>query len=183
MAQERSDPQKNFRPSNLPLSPQPPRLANLPPTLPRNKEAENGRPKAEVRGQVLPMSRGGSSPIADALQHAIARMDSAGQVRQSMALAYWPRVVGPQAAAATQVETVRDGVLFVRTRSSVWSHELTLHKTRILLELNRMLGGAIIHEIICRAQGVQKVHKMIEAETPTAEELALVVLNPEEKAE
>jgi len=129
------------------------------------------------------MLRGGSSPIAAALQHAIARMESAGQIRQSLALAYWPRVVGAQAAAATQVETVRDGVLFVRTKSSVWSHELTLHKARLLLGLNRMLGGDIIHEIIFRAQGVSPVEEQHDIETPTAEEMALVVLDADEKAE
>jgi len=121
--------------------------------------------------------------MAAALQSAIGRMESAGQVRASLALAYWPRVVGAQAAAATQVEAVRDGVLFVRTKSSVWSHELTLHKARILLGLNRMLGGKIIEEIIFRAQGVTKSETSEEPDTPDPEELAAVALDPGEKRE
>jgi predicted nucleic acid-binding Zn ribbon protein len=162
---------------------------NLSPTPLRNNgdSAEVRKPKADGQGSgsgaLPPLARGGSSPIATALQQTIARMDSAGQIRQSLALAYWPRVVGPQAAEATQVETVRDGVLFVKTRSSVWSHELTLHKSRLLLGLNQMLGGNIIHEIIFRAKGVKKGQEKHVEETPSPEEMALVVLEPEEKLE
>ena len=83
-------------------------------------------------------------------------MESAAQVRESLAFAYWARVAGPQAAAATEVEAVRDGVLFVRTKSSVWSHELTLHKEKLLSGLNRMLGGRVITEIVYKARGVKK---------------------------
>jgi predicted nucleic acid-binding Zn ribbon protein len=110
-------------------------------------------------------------------------MDSGPKIRESLALAYWPRVVGAQAAAATEPENVRDGVLFVRTKSSVWSHELTLHKARLLLGLNRMLGGKLITDIVFRAQGVQKATPEEEPDAPSPEELAAVVLEPPEKAE
>lgn len=122
-----------------------------------------------------------ANPMAAMLQGVILQMDSAAQVRQSLALAYWPRAVGPQAAAATEVETVRDGVLFVRTKSSVWSHELTLHKTRILTNLNRMLGGKVIEEVVFRAQGVKRVEETLLPDVPEPEELNAVVLTPEEK--
>ncbi len=117
------------------------------------------------------------------LVNAISRMESAAQIRESLALAYWPRVVGAQAAAATEVETVRDGILFVRTKSSVWSHELTLHKARLLLGLNRLLGGKVIIDIIFRAQGVRKTEETVAPDMPSAEELAAVVLEPDERAE
>jgi predicted nucleic acid-binding Zn ribbon protein len=123
------------------------------------------------------------NPMASVLTQAISRMESAGQIRESLALAYWPRVAGPQAAAATEVESVRDGVLFVRTKSSVWSHELTLHKARLLTGLNRMLGGKVIQEIIFRARGVTKTEAPVEPDTPSVEELAAVVLERTEKAE
>ncbi len=117
------------------------------------------------------------------LQNVIGGMESGTKIRESLALAYWSRVVGAQAAAATEPETVRDGVLFVRTKSSVWSHELTLHKPRLLLGLNRMLGGKLITDIVFRAQGVKKAVIEEEPETPSQEELDAVVLEPPEKAE
>src|SRR5690348_9072138 len=97
-------------------------------------------------------ARGG---VGEALAGLLGSLESATAVRESLALAYWERVVGPQAAAATEPESVRDGVLFVRTKSSVWSHELTFLKAHILTELNRRIGRPVIKEIIFRAQGVR----------------------------
>lgn len=123
------------------------------------------------------------SPLSEALTGAIYGMQSATRILESLALACWPRAVGPQAAAATQPETVRDGILFVRTRSSVWSHELTFHRARILHSLNCLLGAPIIHDIVFRAQGITPAATTSEQETPSVEELEAVVLDPAEKAE
>jgi Dna[CI] antecedent DciA-like protein len=125
----------------------------------------------------------GANPMASVLQNAINPMESATRIRESLALAYWSRVAGPQASAASEAEFVREGILFVRTKSSVWSHELTLYKPRLLLNLNRLLGGKIINDIIFRAQGVTKKETTPDPDAPTLEELAAVVLEPEEKAE
>ena len=129
------------------------------------------------------MRRRGRGGVGEALEGLLAGLDSGTKVRESLALAYWERVVGPQAAAATEPETVRDGVLFVRTKSSVWSHELTFLKSHILAELNRRIGRPVIKEIVFRAQGVQKAEPPQEApESPAEEELAAVILPPEEQA-
>ena len=111
-------------------------------------------------------------------------MESGARVRESLAFAYWARVAGPQAAAATEVEAVRDGVLFVRTKNSVWSHELTFHKQQLISDLNRMLGGRIITEIVYKARGVKKrPAEPLETDTPGVTELDAVVLDPAEHAE
>ena len=112
------------------------------------------------------------------------RMESATKIRESLAFAYWARVAGPQAAEATEVEAVRDGVLFIRTKSSVWSHELTLHKERLIRGLNGMLGAKVITEIVYKARGVKK--KTVnppEPEIPDLPELDAVILDPAEHAE
>ena len=112
------------------------------------------------------------------------RLESATKVRESLAFAYWARVAGPQAAAATEVEAVRDGILFVRTKSSVWSHELTLHKEQLISGLNKMLGGRIITEIVYKARGIKKKPAEVpEADAPTVDELESVLLDPAEHAE
>jgi predicted nucleic acid-binding Zn ribbon protein len=111
-------------------------------------------------------------------------MESAAKVRESLAFAYWGRVAGAQAAAATEVEAVRDGILFVRTKSSVWSHELTLYKERLIADLNRLLGPGTITEIVYRARGVKaKAVKPAEPDEPAAAELDAVVLDAAEAAE
>lgn len=126
--------------------------------------------------------RGGG--IAEVLVATVTGMDSAARVRESLAFAYWARIVGAQAAAATEVESVRDGILFIRTKSSVWSHELTLHKAKIVEGLNRMLGGRVITEIVYRARGVKKRQEApLEADAPDLAELDAVVLDAAEHAE
>jgi predicted nucleic acid-binding Zn ribbon protein len=124
-----------------------------------------------------------SRPLTGALRNAISPMESAPRIRESLALAYWERVAGPQAAAATEAEAVRDGVLFVRTKSSVWSHELTFLKSQLLLQLNRLLGGPIVHDIVYRAQGLTRLPEPADPDTPSPEELAAVVLDPAERIE
>jgi len=129
------------------------------------------------------MRRKGRGSIGEALEGLLANLDSATKVRESLALGYWARVVGPQAAEATEPESVREGVLFVRTKSAVWSHELTFLKAHILSELNRCIGRPVIKEIIFRAQGVTKDAPPEKPPAfPTDEELALVRLPPQEQA-
>lgn len=123
-----------------------------------------------------------ASPMVGLLKSAIGGMDSAGMIEQSLALAYWERVVGPQAAAASRAESVRDGILIVVTRSSVWSHELSLHRQSILTALNRLLGRPMIREILFRAQGVPSGPPAADPEIPDATELDAVVLPREEQA-
>jgi predicted nucleic acid-binding Zn ribbon protein len=116
------------------------------------------------------------------MDQVIDSLESRKRVRESLALAHWPRVVGAHAAAATEAETVRDGILFVRTRSSSWSHELTLHKERILHLLNEALGEPLIREIVFRARGLAP-KSAPPATDPTPEELQAVVLEPPEEEE
>ena len=131
----------------------------------------------------MPPTMRGSHPMTGLLQNVIGGMDASGQIHESLALAYWAKAVGAQAAAATEAASVRDGVLFVRTKSSVWSHELTLHKARLLQNLNRMMGGKVITEIVFKAQGLTRQEKVEEPQPPAGEELANIVLEPDERAE
>jgi predicted nucleic acid-binding Zn ribbon protein len=124
----------------------------------------------------------GTGQVGEALNGLFGAMESGTKLRESMALAYWSDVVGAQAAAASEAETIRDGILFVRTKSSVWSHELTFLKAHILAELNRRIGRPIIKEIIYRAQGVKKPVESAPTDHPTDDDLKLVVFSPSEQA-
>ena len=123
-----------------------------------------------------------ANPLAASLKSTIKGMESAGRIQENMAVVYWSRAVGSQAAAATEAESVRDGILFVNTKSSVWSHELTLYKARILTELNRLLDGQNIRDIVFRVKRL-KVEPSVETrDTPTLEELKAVQLEASERA-
>lgn len=127
----------------------------------------------------IPM-RGRRNPMSNLLVHTISRLESAPKVRESLALAYWPRAVGDMAAAASQAESVRDGLLIVRTKNSVWSHELTFHKVKIIENLNRMLEGRVISDIKFKAMGVNIKEKPVPA-MPSLSELEAVVLEDHEE--
>ena len=128
------------------------------------------------------MLRNGS-PMSGLLQRVIGSMDAGGQIHESVALAYWPAAAGAQMAAGSEADSVRNGVLIVRTKSSTYSHELTLHKATLLQKLNRMLGAKVIHEIIFRAQGLKRKEAPPTPVMPNADDLAAVILEPEETDE
>jgi predicted nucleic acid-binding Zn ribbon protein len=119
--------------------------------------------------------------VSEALNGVFGTLESGTRLRESLALAYWADIVGPQAAAASEAETVRDGILVVRTKSSVWSHELTFLKAHILAELNRRLGRPLIKDVIYRAQGIKRTAEPAEdSGHPTEDQLKLVVLRGDE---
>ena len=83
----------------------------------------------------------------------------AAALRPHLAKAHWAGVVGPQVAGVTQVEAVRDGVLYVRVKNSVWANELTLLKDDMLRRLNAKLGGRVLTDIHFKASGLAKSQK------------------------
>ncbi len=109
----------------------------------------------------------------------------AQMLRPHLAKVHWVKVVGPQVASVTQVESVRDGVLFVRVKNSVWANELTLLKEDMMRRLNSALGGRILTDIHFKASGLAREKKKsveISPKTPTTQELARIVLSNEVRA-
>lgn len=62
------------------------------------------------------------------------------KILEIQAMSKWKEVVGKQIADVTLPERVRDGVLFVCCKSSIWSNELTFHKLDIVKRLNIAVG-------------------------------------------
>lgn len=126
------------------------------------------------------MKRTGMGQMGGVMQALLDSMEAGNRVRESLALAYWSRVVGPIVAAASHAEEVRDGILFVRTKGSVWSQEISLMKHQILPQLNRLCGKPVIKDIRFRAGGLKPHSSPDETAHPTADELAAVQLSPED---
>jgi hypothetical protein len=68
----------------------------------------------------------------------------------------WNEVVGKTIAAAAQPESIRDGKLFVTTKSSVWANELTMYKSDILTRLNAKVGERVVKDIILKSGKLPK---------------------------
>lgn len=122
----------------------------------------------------------------------LARLGIETRVRQHMAPRVWAELVGPQVASATEVEKVKDGVLYVCAKSATWASELTFYKADILRRLNEKLTGSarlaerepVITDIRFLNRGVRgrKIGEDIPALRPTADELDDVDLSPAEIA-
>ena len=91
--------------------------------------------------------------VGSALDSALSRLGLSGRLAQQRAVTRWPEVVGPQIAASTRAVAVRDGILFVATKSSTWAHELIFRKKAIMEALERELGRGVLTDIRFQARG------------------------------
>jgi len=114
------------------------------------------------------MNKRGLAPAAGAVEGFFKSQELASALRPHLAKVHWESVVGPQVAGVTQVEAVRDGVLFVRVKNSVWANELTLLKDDMVRRLNAKLGGRVLTDIHFKASGLAKSKKKPEAVRPAA---------------
>jgi predicted nucleic acid-binding Zn ribbon protein len=138
--------------------------------------SSQGRRKSSFRGNT----------IGSLLDSHFSRMGFGAKVREHLAPLVWAETVGPQIAAATEVERVHDGVLHVAVRSAMWANELTFYKPDILRRLNERVGAdrdPVIRDLRFQNRGLQKRRAMKEVRPPihpTPEELAAVDLSPRE---
>lgn len=124
------------------------------------------------------------SSVGGALDNVLSRLGLAERLAQMRALVLWDEVVGPQIAAATCPLSVRDGILFVATKSSVWSHELIFRKASILASLRKQAGATTLTDIRFVARGYREDRGTEEAPAdpwPRPEEWQQVMLTPEDK--
>ena len=126
------------------------------------------------------MNKRGLAPAAGAVEGFFKSQELAQALRPHLAKVHWEGVVGPQVAGVTQVEAVRDGVLYVRVKNSVWANELTLLKDDMVRRLNAKLGGRVLTDIHFKASGLAKSKKKPEVQAviaPTDAELAKIAVS------
>lgn len=119
--------------------------------------------------------------MGDTLKTLLGMMEHGGQLRANMAAAYWPTVVGPIVARSAKPLHVKDGILIVRTRGSVWSQEISFLKHRIITDLNRLCGATVIRDIQFRVgEPFESADDPILL-APTPQQLQQADLNAEER--
>lgn len=62
----------------------------------------------------------------------------------------WDATVGPQVAAEATPTGLRDGVLTVDCRASVWAQELELMSLELASRLNLAIGSEVVLRLRCR---------------------------------
>lgn len=86
-------------------------------------------------------------PLKGLLEHLAQQSGMAEQLAVRGCISLWPEVAGEEVAKATVAERVKDGVLYVRTRSSVWACELAFYRDRFIAEINQRMGTPMIRDI------------------------------------
>ncbi|MBE6247144.1 MAG: DUF721 domain-containing protein [Bacteroidales bacterium] len=62
----------------------------------------------------------------------------------------WDIVVGENGARATTNKFFRDGVLYCAVNSSILRTQMYYRKEEIIHNLNKMLGGVLVHKLILK---------------------------------
>ena len=103
------------------------------------------------------------------------------RLQQYRALVIWDEVVGPQIAARTRPEKIRDGVLEVCVDQPTWMQQLQLLKPQILTKLNGQLGDNPLREIYLKRGSVTRTART--GRQPHQPNWRSVSLAPGEEAE
>lgn len=100
--------------------------------------------------------RSNVSRIGGFMKSTLHELGVEGKILERQVIGKWKQIVGPQIAASTRADSIREGVLFVCCKSSMWSNELVLHKTEIMKKLNATAGKNIVKDIRFSARGFRK---------------------------
>ncbi len=85
--------------------------------------------------------------ISEILLSLLKKRGMASKIEENALLRLWPKAVGPQIILHTKADAVRNGILFVKTISSVWVQQLYFMKEEIRQKLNQLAGKNIINDI------------------------------------
>jgi predicted nucleic acid-binding Zn ribbon protein len=103
------------------------------------------------------------------------------KAKEQTCILAWDEVVGEHVAKVTQPDFVRDGVMFVVIKNSVWANELQFLKKDLISKLNGHAGSVVIKEIIFKVGRVSKGSLPKSEESGDKPDLRGIELTDEEK--
>ncbi|HEX9653676.1 MAG TPA: DUF721 domain-containing protein [bacterium] len=89
----------------------------------------------------------GASSLGEAMQHLLRSLRIESKVKQHLAVASWPEIVGPGVAKVSAADRVENGILFVKVESSTWRNELMFMRMEFVKKVNAFLGENVIQDI------------------------------------
>ena len=100
--------------------------------------------------------RGNFSRIGGVVNATLDNLGLRHKVLEQQVVTQWAQLVGPQIAASSRAENVREGILFVTCKSSTWTSELSLHKPEILKRIAQSIGKSVVTDIRFSARGFRQ---------------------------
>lgn len=95
---------------------------------------------------ITPVPRNTTS-LDGILGEALRRLGLEQGIRARQSLTLWERVAGETIANATRAGDIRNGTLYVYTRSSAWSQELSMLRETLMERLNAELGEEVVKDL------------------------------------
>jgi len=128
--------------------------------------------------------KSGLSRLGGIVNNTLDEMGVRQRVLEEQAVDRWREVVGPHIAASSAAQNVRDGVLFVACKSSMWANELMLHRLDIIKRLNKALGRKVVNDIRFSAKGFKRASEAVSKEETSSKAKNLEVIQiSDEQAE
>lgn len=88
--------------------------------------------------------------LAEVLASLLEGKGVGSRLRQGMAVAVWPEVVGSELARVARATVCREGRLYVEVDSSVWMQELAFLQTELIARLNRRIGKRTVRKLVLK---------------------------------
>lgn len=82
--------------------------------------------------------------IGDVLRQAIEETNMQGRLDELRAADLWPSIVGEEIASRTMKPLVRSGAMTIRVVDASLRQELTMHRSLLLREINRLMNKETI---------------------------------------
>jgi len=86
-------------------------------------------------------------PLGEILFAVVRRRGMAEKFQENFLRKLWSKAVGEQVNAKTQPDSFKNGILFVRTVSSVWVQQLHFMRDEIRDKLNELSGKPLVKDI------------------------------------
>ena len=95
-----------------------------------------------------PHRRSDAQPLKAAIEQFLEKYRLKDKVNEARLIAAWDKVVGEMVAKRTSGLNIRDKVLYVRVESAPLKSELMFARSKLIIALNREVGGNVINEIV-----------------------------------
>jgi len=97
------------------------------------------------------------TPLRIVLAETLRALDLERPLKAASLEGLWPEVVGPEVAQRTRAGALSRGRLTVLVTDSVWLHQLTMLKPRLIEALNRRLGEPLVQDLFFRVETLSPV--------------------------
>lgn len=91
-----------------------------------------------------------NQPLGEVIKELLHNYNLEGKLSQARIIEAWPMVTGDMITRHTRDLYIKGRKLFVQLDSPALKNELSYSKTRILDELNKMVGEDVITDIVFR---------------------------------